>query len=219
MTVQLGEIAKSLLSAAESLQPGDRVILEQAVAEGNTLVEGISYLLREECPELHEILEPVVDEVFVDFHVAVTLAMARQFKSACVLLRTCIELGLYLVYFVDHPLEARIWSNNSHDLNFSDILTQVATRKYLSAASGREADDNGIKAILRALQSAYRDLSERVHGKYAFLQSTATELERSPKNFASIASNSIRALTALIVLRCRDVAALETKVPAIRRIV
>jgi hypothetical protein len=115
MTIQLGEIAKSLLSAAESLQPGDRVILEQAVAEGNTLVEGISYLLREECPELQEILEPVVDEVFVDFHIAVTLAMARQFKAACVLLRTCVEIGLYLVYFVDHPLEAKIWSNNSKE--------------------------------------------------------------------------------------------------------
>ena len=61
MTIQLGEIAKSLLSAAESLQPGDRVILEQAVAEGNTLVEGISYLLREECLELQELLEPVID--------------------------------------------------------------------------------------------------------------------------------------------------------------
>jgi hypothetical protein len=219
MNVQLGEIAKSLLSAVESLQPGDRVILEQAVAEGNTLVEGLSYLLREECPELQEILEPVVDEVFVDLHVAVTLAMARQFKAACVLLRTCVEIGLYLVYFVDHPLEARIWSNNSQDLKFSDILAQVANRKYLSAASGREADDNGIKAILRTLQGAYRDLSERVHGKYAFLQSTATELERSPKSFASIASNSIRALISLIVLRCSDVAAIETKVPAIRRIV
>jgi hypothetical protein len=123
------------------------------------------------------------------------------------------------VYFVDHPLEARIWSNNSQDLKFSDILAQVANRKYLSAASGREADDNGIKAILRTLQGAYRDLSERVHGKYAFLQSTATELERSPKSFASIASNSIRALISLIVLRCSDVAAIETKVPAIRRIV
>jgi hypothetical protein len=219
MTVQLGEIAKSLLSAVESLQPGDRVILEQAVAEGNTLVEGLSYLLREECPELQEILEPVVDEVFVDLHVAVTLAMARQFKAACVLLRTCVEIALYLVYFVDHPLEARIWSNNSQDLKFSDILAQVANRKYLSAASGREADDNGIKAILRTLQSAYRDLSQRVHGKYAFLQSTATELERSPKSFANIASNSIRALISLIVLRCSDVAAIETKVPAIRRIV
>src|SRR5947209_254964 len=79
-----------------------------------------------------------------------------------------------LVYFVDHPLEAKIWSNNSQNLNFNDILTQVATRKYLSAASGREADDNRTKEILKTLQSAYRDLSERVHGKYAFLQSTAS---------------------------------------------
>lgn len=219
MTVQLDEIAKRLLSAVESLQPEDRVALEQAVADGNTLVEGLSYLLREERPELQELLEPVVDEVFVDLHVAVTLAMAKQFKAACVLLRTCVETGLYLVYFVDHPLEAKIWSNDSYDLQFKDILDQVANRKYLSAASGREADDNGIKQILKTLQSAYRNLSERVHGKYAFLQSTATELERSPKSFASIASNSIRALTLLIVLRCRDLVTIETQVPAIRRVV
>lgn len=219
MIIQLDDIAKSVLLAVESLDPKDRVILEQAVADGNTLVEGLSYLLRTECAELQEILEPVIDEVFVDLHIAVTLAMAKQFKAACVLLRTCVETGLYIVYFVDHPLEARIWSNNSQDLSFRQILDQVVSSKYLLAASGREANDDEMKGIIRTLEVSYRDLSERVHGKYAFLQSTATEPERSPKSFASLASNSMRALTSLIVLRCSDVAAIEAEVPAIRRIV
>lgn len=217
MTVQLDAIAKSLLVAVESMQPEERVILEQTVAEGNTLVEGLSYLLREECQELHELLAPVVDEVFVDLHIAVTLAMAKQFKAACVLLRTCVETALYLVYFVDHPVEAKIWSNNSQDLKFSDILAQVANPKYLSSASGRAVDAKGISSILKTLRSAYRALSERVHGKYAFLQSTATE--RSPKSFANVARNATRALTSLIVLRRSDIAAIERKVPAIGGIV
>ena len=219
MTVQLDDIARSVLLAVESLHREDRVILEQAVADGNTLVEGLSYLLRSECAEFQEILEPVIDEVFVDLHIAVTLAMAKQFKAACVLLRTCVETGLYLVYFVDHPVEARIWSNNSQDLSFRPILAQVASSKYLLAASGREPGDDKVKAISRTLEDAYRALSERVHGKYAFLQSTDTEPERSPKIFASLASNSIRALTSLAVLRSSGVAAIEAEVPAIRGIV
>lgn len=218
MSVQLDDIAKNLLLAVQNLQPDDRIILEETVADGNTFVEGLSYLLRTQPPEIRDILEAVVDEVFVDLHVAVTLAMARQFKAACVLLRTCIETGLYLVYFADHPLEARIWANYSQDFVFSDVLAQVVSSKYLSAASGRKADDKVVKTTIGTLQTAYRELSERVHGKYAFLQSTASELERSPKSFASVASSSIRALIQLIMLRCSDVAALETEIPAMRRI-
>ena len=218
MSVQLDDIAENLLIAAKNLQTEDRSILETTVADGNTLVEGLSHLLRAEAPDLRDLLAVVVDEVFVDLHIAVTLAMARQFKAACVLLRTCIETSLYLVYFADHPLEAKIWANNSQDLTFNDVLVQVASSKYLSAASGRKADDEVVKITKGILQSAYRELSERVHGKYAFLQSTRSEIERSPKSFADVATSSIRALGRLILLRCSDVSALEAAIPALGRI-
>lgn len=217
MTIELSEIVKSILSATESLQAEDQLIFQQVVDKANSFIEGIEFLLQEECPELAELFKPVIDEIFIDFHIAVTLAMAKRFKAAYVLLRTCIELSVYLLYFVDHRVEARMWSNNSQDLNFSDILTQVATSKYLTAASGRDINEDEVKTTLKNLQCAYRDLSERVHGKYMFLQSAETEFKSTPTDFKAIVSKSVDALKSLIIFRCRDLDKLESKVPGIGR--
>jgi hypothetical protein len=214
----LDDIAGSMFLAVQNLEQEERIVLEDTVADGNTLIEGLSYLIEIESPDLKDLLKDVIDEVFVDLHISVTLATARQFKAACVLLRTCVETGLYVVYFADHPLEAKMWANNFKDLSFSDLLIQVVNHEYLSIASRRKVDINDVKKTFNTLQTGYRELSERVHGKYAFLQLTASEAEPTSKIFATLASNSIRALIKLIRLRCYDIAAMETKIPAIWRI-
>jgi hypothetical protein len=218
VAVNLDNIVKSLLAAPGKLPPEDRSRLQDLVAKGNTLIEVLAFLVQSEAPRLRSLLDPVIDEVFVDFHVAVTLAMARQFKSACVLLRTCLESALYVLYFVDHPVEACLWANHSEDMSFSKILATVADSRYFHAATGKYPPEGVIEEIAKQLLILYRSLSERVHGKYLFLQVVASDNKSLLLSFTDLAESFTRDLTRLSGFRSGNLEQLIAEIPNAERL-
>ena len=175
-----------------------------------------------EAPELKVLLEPVIDEIFVDLNLTLTLAMGEQFKASLVLARTCFESSLYVIFFVDHPVEARMWANSKKDMSFSSTLEELTKASYVHAACGLEADSKKLKAIHENLTRVYREFSERVHGKYSFLQivyKTSQNTENDILNsFSDLLSEAIRNIVDLVVIRLKRTDYLEEKVPGLGKL-
>lgn len=219
MTVDLIDIAKTILTRAEAISREDKALLEEGINKGETLVETLSFLYKSECPENVELLDPAIDEVFSDFHISTTLGMAQEFKAACVLLRTCVETSLYLLYFLDHPIEARLWADNQRDMNFSDILDQITGRGYLEAASNSSFIKKiDVPQIKKDLTRSYRLLSERVHGKYTFLQNTSGKEDNRVTAFSELLKTSARSIGLLAAARCPDYQEALRTIPALQRL-
>jgi len=222
MTISLNQISKSLFEKSSKISEIDSAKLSEVIACGITFVELLQYLVDHSSKENISILKNVLDEIFIDLHVSVTLAMGSQYKAACVLLRACIEISLYALYFVDHPLEARIWANAPHasniqDMSFSHTLEEITSIFYAEAASGRQPDTIQLSNAKDQLQKAYRLLSERVHGKYIFLQSTSTDIDSLLRSFADLALNSIRSLINLGTILSKNPSDIKTTIPAMEK--
>lgn len=217
MTMDLDRIAKSLLTASDKLSPKEKAQLQDLVGKGNTLIEVLTFLVKTESPKLYPLLETVIDEIFVDFHVAVTLAMAGQLKSSCVLLRTCLEGGLYVLFFIDHPIEANLWANHSKDMSFNEVINTMALPEYFQAATGTLPTGN-INSTASNLRDVYKALSERVHGKYSFLQQAVDKPELLLPTFIDLADRYSRDLLRLSFFRSTQPEQLKIEIPGIERL-
>ena len=219
MSIDISEVAKQIFSKIDLLDSNKKQFFESIINDGNTLIECIDFLLAVECQDLYELLTPVIDEIFRDLHISITLAMANEYKASCVLFRTFVETSLYLLYFIDHPLEAKLWANNVNDMNFQDVLGHICKDKYLEVASSRNQDPAKIKGYKSSLETAYRALSERVHGKYQFLQTNETRDNIVELFTSEIAKPSTKSLTSLCLSRVKEPTKLIEKVPALNRFV
>ena len=75
--------------------------------------------------------ENAKNEIFNEVHVSITLAYHPKFRAAAILTRSCIELSCYALYFVDHPADCLLWSDNVHDLSFGAICAKIFAPDYL----------------------------------------------------------------------------------------
>ena len=223
MTVPLDQISRSIFEKTSKLSVTEAAKLTEVIACGNTLIELMGHLLKQSSVDQTSILDSVLDEVFVDLHVSVTLAMGSQYKSACVLLRACLEVSLYLLYFFDHPVEAHMWADATEtsdvmDMSFSQTLEKVASPLYAKAASGREPNDTKLKTVKGKLQAKYRLLSQRVHGKYAFLQSTTTSISKPLDDFSELALETVQSLVNLGAMLSKEpIEQIKKKTPALEK--
>jgi len=221
--VRLTKIAGIILKRCQQIDPESKAILETLMTRCNTLVELLSELIALESPELKDLLEPVIDEIFVDLNLTLTLAMGEQFKASLVLARTCFESSLYIIFFIDHPVEARMWANSKKDMAFSPILEEITKKSYIQAACGvEEVDDAKLKTIALNLARAYRELSERVHGKYSFLQ-TVHKISQSSddsilKSFSGLLNDAIRSIADLAIIRLNRASFIEERVPGLGKL-
>jgi len=150
---------------------------------------------------------------FIDFHLSLTLALGEHYKASLILARTCLESCLYLCYFVDHPVEARMWANSNEDMSFSDVLKTLTSDGYLAAASGRSVANETLEQIRTELQSVYRNLSERVHGKYAFLQVLTPSSDDALIALSDLIDRGTRSIANIAITRASEVARLRESVP------
>lgn len=222
MTVPLDEIAKSLFEKSANLSSKDSSNLQAVIACGNTLVEFLQYLVDHSSKENSLILQTVLDEIFLDLHISVTLSMGGQYKAACVLLRTCIEISLYVLYFIGHPIEARMWADTPQEsgatnMTFSQTLEKITSSYYAKAASSREPHQKRLLLAKDQLQTAYRLLSERVHGKYAFLQSTSSGSDSLIPIFSKLALDSLESLISLGIILSAHSPEIKKTVPALEK--
>ena len=180
MSIRLEQIVQTLLTRSSQLSDEEKGKLYKIIVIGNTLIDLWQYLALKHAQGNSEILKQVLDEIFNDLHISVSLAMGGQYKAASVLFRTFTESVLYQLYFIDHPVELHIWANTSErgkaDMNFNSILEIITQDYYMYAASKRIADKDKLDKIKQVISDNYRILSEKAHGKYAFLQSNILEI-------------------------------------------
>jgi hypothetical protein len=217
--VGLTQIAEVIFERCQSVDPESKLVLETLMARCNTLVELLTELVNLEAPVLNDLLEPVIDEIFVDLNLTITLAMGQQFKASLVLARTCFESSLYIIFFVDHPVEAKMWANSKKDMSFSSTLDELTKLSYIKAACGTEAiDSERLKGINKNLMKVYREFSERVHGKYSFLQAVYTKNRNIEENilesFSELMNEAIQSIADLAMVRLTRKDFIEERVPS-----
>ncbi len=217
-TDRLFAIAAELQARATSASPELVAQLTGVVDSGNRLIEAVDLLLSATSRPHDEVLKPAVEEVFVDLHVAATLAMGGQYKSAGVILRTTIETSLFVLYFLDHPIEARMWANQGSDMSFRVTLETMTKAHYIAAASGVEPDDALLRLAKETLSATYRSLSERVHGKHAFLNVTGDAKDRL-FHFCRLGSDALDGISLLAVLRLGAAAPGVEDSPSLKRLI
>ena len=92
-----------------------------------------------------------------DALLSVVLAHMAMWRPALQSLRSCVENVLNTCYYVDHPIEFRLWENGHHRNNFSDLVDYFS--RHPDAAIHQDFPD-----ILAHIRSEYATLSKAVHG-------------------------------------------------------
>lgn len=223
MAIELKQITEKLHQCCLTISPERENFLIKIINLGNTYVDLMSTFIDKYAKTNEELLKSVLDEFFVDVHVSVALATGGQYKSGCVVLRAAIELSLYILYFIDHPVEAKLWaesgeSDKDNDMSFFQILEKIGNYKYLKFASGHETDQDKIIKARADLSKNYRSLSERVHGKYKFLQSTSDDTDYIFNSLCETGIGSLKAILQLALERADNLADIYVNIPASRSI-
>lgn len=91
-----------------------------------------------------------------DALLSVVLAHMAMWRPALQSLRSCIENVLNTCYYVDHPIEFRLWIEGRHRNEFSELL------KYFSRHP-ISFSQNGFPDVLPHLRGEYSTLSKAVH--------------------------------------------------------
>lgn len=220
MSIELKQITERLHQSCLHIDVEKEQILNIIINHGNSYVELMSIFIEKYAKTNDKLLSSVLDEFFVDVHVSVALATGGHHKSGCVVLRAAIELGLYILYFIDHPVEARLWaesgeSDKDSDMSFYQTLEKVGNSKYLKSASGRDVDADKINHAHAVLLKHYRSLSERVHGKYKFLQYSTDDTNVIFKSFCDAGIESLKAALLIAVERADETLDIKDLVPAL----
>ena len=223
MTIDIKVLTEQLHNNCVELEKPKQAKLEDILGIGNSFVELMSIYIEQYSKENEDLLTTVLDELFVDLHISVILAAGGHFKSSCVIIRTVTELSLYLIYFLDHPIEVRMWGNSGdkntdYDMSFSQTLEKVANVDYLFSASQREVNKNEVNKARTDLQNCYRELSERVHGKFLFLQQVASNDEALFNNYCKVTSLAFKAILRIAIARSDRNTNVFEKIPSLKKI-
>jgi hypothetical protein len=210
-------IAEAILSEVRNDDAATTHLLNDVLLRANTLVELYYLAIKRECPGSADTLEAVVDEVFVDLNVSLTLAAAKKFKASLVLARVCLESSINVLFFMDHPVELRQWATAGNDRSFTDTIEQISSASYLEAAApGVTINHDNLSDLRTSLKDAYRLLSERVHGKYRFLEVNQDDATRL-SSFGAVMTDALSALKSLILTRLRHDPYYLEQIPALVR--
>ena len=224
VSVRLQKLTEKLHQDCLALSPDQDGNLKNLVNLGNTYVELVTQYINHYSEGHQSVLQTVTDEFFVDIHVSVILAAGGYYKSGCVTLRAAIELGIYILYFIDHPVELRMWassgeSEKENDMYFSQILEKIANVEYLIAASGNDVNSRNIIDAKTNLRNDYRLLSERVHGKFKFLQASSSDPDDIFTIFCKTAEETLQNLIKLGIERAGANIDLERLIPSLERLI
>lgn len=97
-------------------------------------------------------------------------ALARQgaWRVSLMSLRSCIENTVFGIYYLEHPVELKLWTIGKHKLGFTESVNYLAKHpKFIGLA------DDSINGI-EALKTEYSTLSKAVHGSSKLFRMTKT---------------------------------------------
>ena len=126
----------------------------------------------------------IYDEVFADVITSVYLAACALDKPAQMVLRRAFELGIASVYLWDQPHVFWGWKHCDKDLNFNDMLVHLdsdVVRTFISARNTSFKEEDHLFDLPEA-RRIYRALSNTVHGKIAFFETTQIQSRFSANN-------------------------------------
>ena len=86
-------------------------------------------------------------------------------RSALQALRSVLENVLQALFYMDHPVELRLWRLGKHKLSFQELRNYFKEHPELRGQTGAVA-------ALQALAGEYRTLSKAVHGSAAGFRMT-----------------------------------------------
>ena len=92
-----------------------------------------------------------------DALLSLVLAHMAMWRPALQSLRSCVENVLSTCYYVDHPIEFRLWENGKHRIGFSALANYFSQHPDIAA-------HRGLPDILNHLRNEYATLSKAVHG-------------------------------------------------------
>lgn len=86
-------------------------------------------------------------------------ALARQgaWRVALMSLRSCIENTLFGLYYINHPVELKLWKVGSHKLGFSEVKNYLMKHPDFSGLPDKVTG-------ISELEKEYATLSKAVHG-------------------------------------------------------
>lgn len=114
-----------------------------------------SYLLENTFPE--GVLS-FVTEAQNDGLISYLLARQGMWRPSLQSLRSCLENNLIAHYYVDHPVEYKLWEIGKHRMGFTELCA------YFEAhPSFRGLEDQNLTGLPQ-MKSEYADLSKAVHG-------------------------------------------------------
>lgn len=112
-----------------------------------------------------EIISTIATQRSVDFFreaqndALTSHALARQgaWRVALMSLRSCVENTLFGLYYVDHPVELKLWELGKHRLGFTEVVNYLSKHPQFI---GFSEQFTGIEI----LKTEYATLSQAVHG-------------------------------------------------------
>jgi hypothetical protein len=95
-------------------------------------------------------------------------ALARQgaWRVSLMSLRSCIENTVFGIYYLEHPVELKLWTLGKHKLGFTESVNYLT--KHPAFIDLADSSINGIDA----LKNEYATLSKAVHGSSKLFRMT-----------------------------------------------
>ncbi len=150
---------------------------------------------------LKKVISDTTVELFKDINISLILSVSENYGAACVLARGCIEKSVYILYFLDHPMNAFEWSENDIDLSFAAIAEQMSLPNYFELATGKKLSKSiNPPKLISDLRKIYRQYSESVHGKYKFTETQKGKMVVSKEYYDTIKS-AARIINELLEVR------------------
>lgn len=110
----------------------------------------------------------MLDEITYDLLTSMYFVSFGLYRNAFISLRSALELGLAFIYFVDRNYQYLLWKENLYDIKWCDLSDAdngVLSEKYLKLFYSTE-----YKEFIESVKNKYRECSEYVHGKFAYMQ-------------------------------------------------
>lgn len=100
-----------------------------------------------------------------DALVSHVLARLGSWRSALKSLRSCIENVMFCLYYMDHPVELKLWQVGAHRLAFTDLVKYFEQHPQVTSV-------NASVTGLSILKAEYSTLSRAVHGSAVHFRMT-----------------------------------------------
>ncbi|SCM92589.1 Putative uncharacterized protein [Bacillus mycoides] len=151
----------------------------------------------------------LLKEVCYDLLSSLYISAQGMYRNAYICLRSALELGLSFIYFVDRNYEYMLWQKNDYDMKWAtlkDAEKGLLNKRYFKLF----LDNPNLEELIVKVQDVYRECSEYVHGKYAYLHTISNQkiLYESEKidSWSNMFIQIVEVINVFLCIRFKDTA-------------